>query len=392
MADIFNYKLQPAEKCRFSISKSGYKNIAWFWLTDSHYYIQLGNVKLFESSKEWQDMYPSDCPYDEYPYIRQLEDLFDILPQIAAGISQTAYRFIYTKGSWEWLLREVEQWYEVVGDNTTEEQENVYSDLIYFLYHGCLNTGYLRFKSLLFFYHVGDKVIIRYDFTDKNEDGLPVWSASHGKFEITWTEFLYEIENLLNRFFTDMDKQVEDAVCNLMNNDYYREFNMKDFRTGEKTNAINALRKEHRERKEYFYSILDKVKKGDYKPDIDFEEIVKQIEFIRKDLLSKILDKPRILVDFNELIEEDLILLSQKDTKADSAGNEISFCEGMPVGIYSDDNLDENDHIDCIIADGTAIRTPPEWQQNYGHVKWCCRIVGEYGKYDPQTDNNKENK
>lgn len=367
---LFNYQLKPVEKCRFPISENGHKNIAWFWLTDCNYYVQLGDVKLFESSKEWLEKYPADSPYDEYPYIRQLEDLFDILPQIAAGVTESAYRFIYTIGSWEWLLREVKQWYECLGDTTTEQQDSLYYDLTHFLYHGYLDTGYLRFKSMLFFHHVEDRMIICYDFTDKDENDIPPWSAKRGKFELTWQEFLIEIEDMLNRFFADMDKQVEDAINGLMNDDYYRELN-----------TISHLKKEHLERKEYFYTILNNVKKENYKQVINFDKIVKQIEFVRKELLCRILDKPRILVDFNELIEEDLILLSQKDTKTDSAGNEIAFREGMPVGIYSDDNIDENNHIDCIIADGIAIKTPFEWQKAYPLVKWCCRFFQPYLPY-----------
>lgn len=373
---LFNYILIPVEECRFPVSEGGHKNIAWFWLTDSYYYIQLDDVKLFESSKEWQEKYPADFPYDEYPYIRQLEDLFDILPQIAAGITEIAYRFINTIGNWEWLMREVKQWYEVLGDNATDEQEALYDDLNRFLYHSNLDTGYLRFKSMLFFHHVGDRIIICYDFIDKDENDIPVWSAKRGSTEMTWIEFLSEIEDLLNRFFTDMDKQVEDAISSLMNHDYYKGLNVSDSRTGIKTDSVNSLRKEHIQREAYFYDILNKVKNGGYQPYINSEKILKQIEFVRKELLSKILDKPRIQVDYNEMIEDDLILLSREDTKTDSASNEISFYEGMPVGIYSDDNIDENDRIDCIVSDGIAIETPSEWQKNYSQVKWCCRITG----------------
>jgi len=107
--NLFNYQLHPPAKCRFPVSQKGHKDIAWFWLTDSHYYIQLGNIKLFESSKEWLQNYPADSPYDEYPYIRQLEDLFDILPQIAAGIPPTIYPYIHILGNKEWLTTEVRQ-------------------------------------------------------------------------------------------------------------------------------------------------------------------------------------------------------------------------------------------------------------------------------------------
>ncbi len=86
------------------------------------------------------------------------------------------------------------------------------------------------------------------------------------------------------------------------------------------------------------------------------------------------LNRTRILVDFNELIEENLILLSREDSKLDSMGKLIIFYEEMSIGIYSDDNLDDNGEVDNIIADGIAVRNKTEY---YPYVKWCCLINEE---------------
>lgn len=266
----------------------------------------------------------------------------------------------------------------MLGDHPTAAQENTYDDLMHLLSNGHLDTAYLRYKSGIFFHRIKDKLIILYDFTGKDENNIPVWSATRGKDETTWQTFLQEIENLLHRFFADMHKQVEKAISTLMNHERYKTPTIKEFRSGLKTDAISLLKKEHSDRKTYFYNILNKVKNEEYQSAIHSNKTIKQIESIRKELLSRILDKPRIQVDFNELIEEKLILLSKEDTKTDSAGNPITFAETMPISIYSDDNLDDNNRIDCIIADGTAIQTPPQWKGNYPHVKWCCRITGGY--------------
>lgn len=83
------------------------------------------------------------------------------------------------------------------------------------------------------------------------------------------------------------------------------------------------------------------------------------------------LDKPRLLVDFNELLANDLILLAREDIKRDSAGEPVRLCAGLQVGIYSDDNLDHQDKVNPIIADGVA---EPNTTGLFPHVKWCCRI------------------
>jgi hypothetical protein len=81
---------------------------------------------------------------------------------------------------------------------------------------------------------------------------------------------------------------------------------------------------------------------------------------------------PRIRVDFNEMIEADLVLLSQTDAKADSSGALIALSEGSVIHVY-DDNVDyESGRVDNLIADGVVERHPGV---GWGQVsKWCCRI------------------
>jgi len=83
--------------------------------------------------------------------------------------------------------------------------------------------------------------------------------------------------------------------------------------------------------------------------------------------------KARIYVDFNELVTHDVVLLSKEDTKVDSQGNLITFYEGMPVSIYSDD-ISDNGQIDNLIAEGIAIKYDFSINRHMQHVKWCCRI------------------
>ncbi len=80
---------------------------------------------------------------------------------------------------------------------------------------------------------------------------------------------------------------------------------------------------------------------------------------------------PLLYVDFNEMLDVDLVLLSKGDTRLDAAGNAVHLHEGLAVAIYSDD-LDQNDKPDFLIARGVVERNRDEgWSR---HVKWCCRI------------------
>lgn len=85
------------------------------------------------------------------------------------------------------------------------------------------------------------------------------------------------------------------------------------------------------------------------------------------------MDRPRIYVDLNEMVTEEIALLSKEDTKMDSEGNMVAFYDRMPVFIYSDDASDTGE-TDNLLAEGIAIRYDLKGYPGWEHVKWCVRI------------------
>ncbi len=66
------------------------------------------------------------------------------------------------------------------------------------------------------------------------------------------------------------------------------------------------------------------------------------------------MEKARVSVDLNEMVTDDIVLLSKDDAKFDSMGSIITFFEGMPVRLYSDDASNSGE-TDNLIFEGTAI-------------------------------------
>lgn len=85
------------------------------------------------------------------------------------------------------------------------------------------------------------------------------------------------------------------------------------------------------------------------------------------------MDKARIYVDLNEMVTDDIVLLSKDDTKKDSQGNIITFYDKMPVSIYSDD-ASATGEADNLLAEGIAIKYDLKKYPNWEHVKWCVSI------------------
>jgi len=81
--------------------------------------------------------------------------------------------------------------------------------------------------------------------------------------------------------------------------------------------------------------------------------------------------KPEFYVDFNEMVESDLVLLSSVDVKRTSDDADIELREGMEIIIYMDDFTDDGRR-DNLVAEGVVERNhSSDWS---AHVKWCCRI------------------
>ena len=271
---LFNYILKPVSECAFPINQNGKKSVSWFWLTDSYYYIESGNVKLFENSPESIAKYNLKSCFDDYYYIRQLEDLFNILPDVSNPMPEDLYEYFSSHDKRKKLNSLFENWIDSIK-NFTQEQDDIYDSISDFFRYGHLDTGYLRVKSDCCFCHVNDNIIIHYDFEDFS-DNCPVWTAKSGKFILSYQDFLYELESLLDRFFCDMEKQISNAVHDLKNEDFYDILVQKN--KNEKS-GIEYLFEEHENRKIFFYSVLDSLRNSNCK-EINWEKIRKNINFL----------------------------------------------------------------------------------------------------------------
>jgi hypothetical protein len=80
--------------------------------------------------------------------------------------------------------------------------------------------------------------------------------------------------------------------------------------------------------------------------------------------------KPRIRVDFNELLDDDLVLLSKTDEREDSEGNRILLSSGAQVSIYEFHQYD-NGEKEWLLAEGVVELNT---SQEKPVAKWCCRI------------------
>lgn len=84
--------------------------------------------------------------------------------------------------------------------------------------------------------------------------------------------------------------------------------------------------------------------------------------------------RPRISVNFNEMVRSNLVLLSKTDEVTDSSGAQVGLSDGLPVYVYEYSDYGDGEE-ELLVADGVAEPNDPatngEWT---AAAKWCCRI------------------
>lgn len=270
---LLNFELKPFTQCAFPLYSQDIpdsKSVCWFWLTDSDYYLTVGNINLYESSDEWKEKYPlPPSPFLDYHFVRFLEDFFDLLPNLSQPMPEKWFSKMNTH-------KKQKELHEKVIDLCQTEKPEEYDDydqLVCDYYNmGDLDSGFLATPPLIRFTHFQDQIHIYWDCSRKNDDGSTTWAGGIGQHRILYSDFLLEIEDLLHRFFIAMDKQLNDLKNYLEATPQQTEYILYDLcqeqdqQKGLCKNGFDYLLEEHQQRKEFFYSILSKVKNNEYPP------------------------------------------------------------------------------------------------------------------------------
>jgi len=95
---------------------------------------------------------------------------------------------------------------------------------------------------------------------------------------------------------------------------------------------------------------------------------------MRDVMCTKKMDRARIRVDFNELVQDDLVLLSKTDEVTDSDENKLILSEGKNIFIYEFNDYKDGTK-EYLLADGIAELNNPKLNGQWSSAaKWCCCI------------------
>lgn len=207
-----NFQLRELDKIiPWGDKKAG--NLHWFALTDALLWITAGESAIYEYSEaaleQWKE-YENNPKYNDYYLSRFLEDFSHTFAYIRESIP----RYLYDIA--EDFCKLTDSWKESHYDDEDEVFEkffdNEYLQLTEWFFERVFDSGHLIGGPLIGCFRCEDMIKVYWESDYLLENGKSIWKCPKGVCELKYTEFCKEIKDFFNRFYAEMDKQVELAL------------------------------------------------------------------------------------------------------------------------------------------------------------------------------------
>lgn len=214
----------------------------WFGLTDGTLWLKFGNQTVYEYTKEaLEHLGNSTTPYNDYQIARFIEDFTGLFDKISETIPEKLYESIknlekYHSDAKKWLGI-----YDTDEDNHSTFYFEEYDRFISWVYQRTLDAMHLIGGPSIAFFRRDNRLRIVWYTEHVLENGISLWSAKNGFYEMDYHDFVAEVRVFGHSFFEEMGKQVEKAVA-------------RDW--GEVMIDKQGLLDEHQQRKSKFYTSL----------------------------------------------------------------------------------------------------------------------------------------
>lgn len=208
---MINFKLRELDK----ISPWGVEpelSLHWFAMTDGDLWLTIGNETIYEYSTEAINHWGNKTtPYNDYPIVRFIEDFTELFDKIRETIPEEFYQLTNDLKKFQ---ADSKKWLDIYDeDEESDFYFEVYDKLISWTYQRTFDSGHIIGGPHLSFFRRNNKLRIVWETERILENGIILWTAKDGSFEMDYSDFVEKIKAFGQSFFSAMDKQVELAVA-----------------------------------------------------------------------------------------------------------------------------------------------------------------------------------
>lgn len=206
---VINFKLKNFDKIN-PVGQEPDLRLSWFWLTDGDLWLNFGDHTIYEYSKEAMEYFgDKPTPYNDYYIVRFLEDFTQIFEKISEPIPDKFYNLTenikqFNDNAKKWL-----DIYDIDEDKHNDFYFEEYDKLISWTYERLFDSGHLNGGSHLSFFRNSDKIRVVWDVEHNLDNGINLWTAKDGTYEMNFSDFVEDIKIFGEHFFKAMDKQIE---------------------------------------------------------------------------------------------------------------------------------------------------------------------------------------
>lgn len=241
---LFNFRLKPVKDVAL-FGEVGDYSLSWFGLTDSWYWIKMGDDELLRYHDDFIKYYQSEGelleqPYVDYYAVRLWEDLLEIVPSILEPVPESILQHFNPGQDSLQYLRNVDNWSNKNGDRKTVNLATGW------IHDRKLDLGYLTNPSIIHMWTDGTTMFINWDNREFQENDIPIWSSQYGQFSLPILDFIDEILSFDKRLMYAMNERVQSAC--------------KDWPLPDVNIDLDYLKIEHRERCKQITKTFTRVK------------------------------------------------------------------------------------------------------------------------------------
>ena len=210
---MINFKLKDFDKI-IPVGREPDLKLSWYYLTDGDLWLRFAEQTIYEYSTEAMQFFGNKpTPFNDYYIVRFLEDFSELFQSISESIPRNLYKLTENLKQFR---EDAQKWLDI---NDTDDDKyddfyfNKYDRLISWTYNRMINSGHLIGGPQISFFKHHDKIRIVWNTEYTLENGISLWTAKDGNFEMNFLDFVNEIRIFGEHFFKVMESQIKLTIA-----------------------------------------------------------------------------------------------------------------------------------------------------------------------------------
>jgi len=149
-----------------------------------------------------------DLRFIDYQFMRIFEDLCEAIRFVEDPVPDEIFHKVNSLEKLKVYIKSLKEWFELSGDKSDEQLDEVYEVAREWLYGRRLSFDYLVDSPDCFLIRNGDQLHIYWIAEHQDEQGIPFWEESKATFSCNYQEFISALIESFKAFGLAMRKQI----------------------------------------------------------------------------------------------------------------------------------------------------------------------------------------